>query len=94
MERQSLVNSLFVIYYFSIWHISPSSVDLAAVCRDDLGRRRADLGARATLRSFPRAGEPEESVGCGQTHSRASRARPQSQSTAAQDIFLYHSPYH
>lgn len=84
----------FLVYYFSIWHIRPSSVKLSAVCRDYLGRHRAYLGARATLRSLPCAGEPEESVGCGQTHSRASRARLQSQSTAAQEIFLYHSPCH
>lgn len=46
------------------------------------------LGVRATLRSLPCAGEPEESLGSGQTHSRASRARLQSQSTAAQEISL------
>lgn len=82
------------MYYFSIWHINLSSVNLAAVCRDCLGRHRANLGAGGTLRSLPCAGEPEESLGCGQTHSRASTARLQSQSTAAHDIFLYHSPYH
>lgn len=81
MERWSFMNSLFVMYCFSIWHVSPSSINRAAVSRDYLGRRRANLGAQATLRSWPCAGEPEESAGCGQTHGRASRARLQSQSS-------------
>lgn len=34
------------MYYFSIWHVSQSRVNLAAVCRDYLGKCRASLGAQ------------------------------------------------